>query len=257
MINNVKYQNIPNAPCAFACHDSATGNDYYGLARSLNPVIQLRLDVVQQAAANVVTTLQNREQAPDQFSVGVYQFNSSLQQLYPSSGEAGTDLPTALRLVQNVRNTPNLSSNGGNTDFPGAAQRLAGIVTASGNGSTQVRARKDLFIVTDGMEDLRTSAGSIGPMTSATNERLCSLFWTMGFNVYVLYTPFLPLPNPYYLNTDKQYAEPTANSPILAALRACARYPANFFQASDPVAINTAMQTMLASALNSPGRISN
>ena len=78
---------------------------------------------------------------------------------------------------------------------------------------------------------------------------------TFGINVFVLYTPYLPLPNPFYLQYDKKYAEPTTSSPILAALKACASTPANFFQASDPAAINTAMQQMLQSALNSPARV--
>ena len=81
----------------------------------------------------------------------------------------------------------------------------------------------------------------MGPMTSATNEQLCTQFWNKGFNVFVLYTPYLPLPNPFYLSSDKQYVEPTQSSPALAALQACARYPANFFQASDPVAILAAI----------------
>jgi hypothetical protein len=85
------------------------------------------------------------------------------------------------------------------------------------------------------------------------------LFKNKGFNVYVLYTPYLPLANPFYLNNDKQYVEPTTvggTSAILAALQACASAPANFFQASDPAAINAAMQQMLKSALNSAGRVS-
>ena len=253
-VKGLTYPNMPNAPCAFACHNKADNTDYYGLARSLNPPIQLRLDVVQQAAANVISTLQGKQEAPKQFSVGVYQFNSSLQQLYPSSGEAGTDLATALTLVQNVRNTPPLTVNDGNSNFPAAAQALAQKVTAAGDGTTPAKPIKNLFIVTDGMEN---NGSTRGPMTSATNEQLCSLFWNNGFNVYVLYTPYLPLPNPFYLDNVKQYAEPLASSPNVAALKACARKPAHFFQASDPDAINTAMQNMLATALLSPGRIAN
>ena len=248
---------VANAPCAFACHDRSDNKDYYGLARSLNPPVTLRLDTVQQAAANVVSTLQGREQETNQFTVGIYQFNSQLQPLYPaaSSGqEAGTDLATALSMAQNVKNTPNLSPNSGNTNFPGSANTLAGQVGAAGDGTMPTGPLKNLFIVTDGMENWN---GTMGPMTSASSEQICAQFWAKGFSVYVLYTPYLPLPNPYYLYNNKGYAEPTSSSPDVAALKACARYPQNFFQASDPTAINTAMQAMLAAALNSPGRVSN
>ncbi len=254
-VKGVNYPNMPNAPCAFACHNDASNNDYYGLARSLSPPIQLRLDVVQQAAANVVSTLQTEQNAPGQFSVGIYQFTTMLQQVFPApgSGEASTDLTTGSSTAANLKNTPNLSPNGGNTDFPAAMNALNQVVSAAGDGRSGQNPLKNLFIVTDGMED--TASRVMGPMTSATNEQLCSLFWDKGFTVYVLYTPYIPLPNPFYLSNDKQYVEPSASSPDVAALQACARYPGNFFQASDPTAINTAMQTMLATALNSPGRI--
>jgi Flp pilus assembly protein TadG len=255
-VNGVYYPHMPNAPCAFACHNDPNNNDYYALARSLQPSIQLRLDVVQQAAANVVSTLLTDESAPNQFRVGIYQFTSGLQQVYPTSGngEAGTDLVTAQSDAAALKNTPNLSGNSGNTNFPAAMRALNDIVTSAGDGVTPSSPLKNLFIVTDGMEN--ESSVTMGPMTSATNEQLCSLFWEKGFTVYVLYTPYYPLPNPYYLNYTKVNAEPTNSSPDVAALKACARYPGNFFEASDPTAINTAMQAMVAAALNLPGRFS-
>ena len=255
-INGRQYSNVPNAPCAFACHNDPNNNDYYGLARSLSPAIQLRLDVVQQAAAQVVSTLQGKEQSPGQFLVGIYQFNSRIEPLYPAAGspEAGPDLVAAQAAIKSV--PPDLAPNDGNTNFPLAANTLASSVTSSGTGNSAATAHKNLFIVTDGLEDTPGSR-VMGPMTSASNEQICTQFWNKGFNVYVLYTPYLPLPNPFYLSNDKQYVEPTGSSPVLAALQACARYPGNFFQASNPADILAAMQTMLASALNSPARIAD
>ena len=255
-VKGVNYPNMPNAPCAFACHNDPNSNDYYGLARSLTPPVQLRMDVVQQAAANVIQTLQTEQGAPNQFSVGLYQFTSKLQQVYPASGsgEATTDLPGAQSIAMNLKNSPNLSSNNGNTNFPAAMNSLNKIVSAAGNGLSASSPLKNLFIVTDGMDNY--SGISTGPMTSTTNEQTCAMFWQKGFSVYVLYTPYSPLPNGFYIKYDKSYAEPTSSSLNVAALQACARYPSHFFQASDPTAINTAMQSMLATALNTPGRLS-
>lgn len=249
---------LAQAPCAFACHTDASGNDLYGLARSLSPAIQLRLDVVQQAAANVITTLQNQPQQANQFTVGVYSFNDALSAVWPTSGEATSDLATTLQKTS-AMTTP-ITSDTGNTNFVGAIQSLNAGVSVAGDGSLPGAPLKNLFIVTDGMEDTSSSAG---PMTSATDEQLCSLFWAKGFTVYVLYTPYLPLPVPSYLYNNpvyKNFAEPQIagqDSQNVAALKACARSPSNFFQASDPAAINSAMQTMLAAALNSPGRVSH
>jgi Flp pilus assembly protein TadG len=247
--------NMPQAPCAFACHTSST-NDYYALARSPSVNVTLRIDVVQQAAADVISALQSAQQSPNQFSVGIYAFQNSYSAVYPPSGpaEAGTDLPTALDLVGQM-SVP-MVPNTGDTNFAAAANGLAAFIKPAGDGSSQTGPKKSLFIVTDGMQD--TSARVMGPMTSATNEQTCHQFKSMGINVYVLYTPYLPLPNPYYLANNRQYAEPattSGTSPILAALQACASSKANFFQASDPVAIKAAMQLMLKSALNLPARV--
>ena len=220
--------------------------------------LTLRLDVVVQAAASVIKTLQNNIETPSQFMIGVYEFNTKYTRVYPASGsaEAGADLAAALQAVQAL--SPVVTQNSGDTDFPTAAKNLAGNVLNAGDGSSQAAPRKNLFIVTDGMQDPPSRVS--GAMTSANNEQICKLFKDKGFNVYVLYTPYLPLPNPYYLTNEKQHAEPTApggTSVILAALKACASSSSNFFQASDPVAINTAMQQMLQSALNSASRVSN
>ena len=250
-------QHVPQAPCAFACHDNSTNNDYYGLARSLTPAVTLRLDVVEQAAASVIQTLQTQQQFPNQFSVGVYEFNNTLSSVFPGpgQGEASSNLAGGLLTVQAL--SPALSSDVPNTYFSTVAASLAASLTSNGNGLSPTTPQKNLFIVTDGLADYYTSGGArvMGPMTNPANEQTCQAFKNLGINVYVLYTPYLPIPNPFYVSNDKQYVEPQATSPVMLALQACASSPANFFQASDPTAINTAMQKMLLAALNSPGRI--
>jgi hypothetical protein len=158
-------------------------------------------------------------------------------------------LQTAQQIVSTM--TPPIVTNDGDTDFTTSADNLAQAIQPAGNGSSAAAALKNLFIVTDGMQDTPKKR-AMGPMTNALNETTCQNFKNKGVNVFVLYTPYLPLPNPYYLSNDRQYAEPTVpggTSPILAALQACASSPANFFQASDPAAINAAMQQMLKAAL--------
>lgn len=254
-----KGQYYAQAPCAFACHSSSSNNDFFGLSRSMSPAIQLRLDVVQSAVANVIQTLSDKNQ-PNQFSVGVYAFNSGLSTVWPTSGEATTDLAKALSKTQAMTPPVTASGTSANTDFATSMKSLNNNVAAAGDGSMPTTPLKDLFIITDGVNDVPSSGalGTIGPMTSATSEQTCSLFWAKGFNVYVLYTPYLPLPAGFYTQKVMPYVESTSSSTsTVAALQACARYPSHFYVASDPSAINTAMQTMLAAALNSPGRVSN
>lgn len=259
---NGKTVYVAGAPCAFACHDRADNKDYLGLARSLSPTVTLRLDVVRAAAVNVATMLSNRQAFSGQFTMGAWLFSngdprySGLSQVYPSSGEAGSDFSAAKTAIQNTINTQPVTFDANQTNFPASIQGMANSLTPSGDGSAPNKAIKNLFIVTDGMENYT----SFGPMTDASNETLCKTYWDNGYRVYVLYTPYLPLPQKQYLNSIMQYAEPKPNSSStdsanVTALKACARKPGNFFVASDPTAINDAMQAMTADALNTPGRL--
>lgn len=263
---NGGYYNQPATPCAFACHSDPDSNDLYGVARQLG--VTLRLDLVEQAAANVVTKLQSSAQSPNQFSIGIYQFASNLEPLYPGqgNGESGTNLASALTLVQNTVNTPPVTTDQPDTNFPQTITTLLQTVTAAGNGQTSTIPLKSIIIVTDGVNDTSPSGAQvITPFTSATNEQVCQQLKNLGFTVLVLYTSYIPIPVPTYIGGPYSpagmipIAEPTASSTITASLQACASAPSDFLQvnANDTTSINTAMQTLLATALNSPTRVAN
>lgn len=257
--------NVPQAPCAFACHWTSSllsgtnySNDYYGLARQNN--ITLRFDVVQSAAATVINDLISylpNSPVPAPFEVGVYTFNTALGTIYQppatpvttATGEQA-ELNAALTAI-NGYTTP-VVANSADTDFPDSMASLSALVTQSGNGSSAANPRKNLFIVTDGMSDYNAASGRLeGPIDTTQ----CTNFKNLGFTIYVLYTVYYPLPNEYYLQNIKQFAEPTNTSSIVTALQSCASYPSTFFQASDSASINAAMQEMLRIALTSPGRL--
>jgi Flp pilus assembly protein TadG len=230
--------NLPYSPCGFACHTNSNGQDYYGIARSLG--VTLREDVVLSAAENVISSMKANEQAPDQFSVGVYQFNTDISPLFPTSStqssttnsEASTDLSGALAAVDAIDYTKNPSAADPvlpgvlgaccETDFPASVNDLlAGHysndvpfgqpISAAGSGNTPNHPQKDIFIVTDGMEDAELSNGIrvSGEMTGIAAENntnnfpysapVCKQFKKLGFTVYVLYIEYNPLPNYYYL----------------------------------------------------------
>ncbi len=224
----------PESPCGFACHTDANNNDLYGIARENG--VRLRSDVVTSAAENVISSMEANEQAPDQFSVGVYQFNSDIAPLFPiqpqngtTNAEASTDLTGALSAVDaidyyknptaTVPTLPNVGSACCETDFPVAVNdllagtysngaRFGSAITAAGSGNTPATPQKDVFIVTDGMQDSdSTGTRENGEMTSAiaenasysSNLAVCKNFKSLGFTVYVLYVDYNPLPNQYYM----------------------------------------------------------
>jgi Flp pilus assembly protein TadG len=244
---------VPQAPCALACHVDPGGNDYYGLARNLG--VTLRLDVIHQAAAEVIQAMQTYEEVQGQYAVGVYEFNSTLQQQYPQpgTGEASTDLAMALTTVQTLN--PPVTGNVPQTYFATTANALAASVTPAGDGSTVTAPLKNIIIVTDGIEDDQLNGRTMGPITNAGNETICRKFKDLGFTVFVLYTSYLPVPNEFYLGNIKPIVEPTNNSAVTQALAACASAPEDFFQASNTADIKTAMQNILKAAINGPGRV--
>jgi len=310
--------NTPQAPCAFACHQNANGGDYYAEARKLG--VTLRLDIVQQAAQNLLTTMQNYSKPPQTLlNVGIYTFNSSLQPVYPCTSLTGCaspfgdDLGQASKDIKPCTGTettgcliPPITLDKPNTYFPNVfAQAAAFLAGKPGDGLSQATAYKNLFIITDGVSDWNIDANNqpvgvnpdgspnggvqqaVGPLDQLI-VKPCDALKNAGFTIYVLYTPYQPLPTwtysytqqaslpagvnyyPYGVTLQNFVTEndPTTfpdynpqltqpDTPIQAALRACATNSNGFYTANDSADINNALQQMLATALNSAARVTN
>jgi Flp pilus assembly protein TadG len=295
------------AECGFACHWSANSvtkkvtvgttlktvndlsqYDYYYLAR--NPTTSaaytaegytaapvLRFDVVQQAAASVVSAMTSNEVLTNQFGLGVYEFNESFTRVYPTgTAEASTDLAAGLTAI-NAITTPQISNNG-DTDFPDAMTALiatpgsasAGGVTAAGTGGTSTSPQKVLFIVTDGIQDygsrsLGTTEGPMGCYAGQTTTcssaatTACSNVKALGIKIYVLYTPYNRLIyNPYYMSNIDQYVDtpPTPNY-LTQALENCASEPTDFYEADNASQIVTGLTALLQAAIKQPAHITS
>jgi Flp pilus assembly protein TadG len=197
--------------CSLACHTVTTKasdgyyQDLYGMARREG--VTLRLDVVISATEKVIEDLYNAEQSANQFTVGVYQFNTDVSAIVAGqSGDANEEATanlegtstSALSTIENNYDynynpaetnipaiTPASLLNTANTNFPGsAADFLAGnatggtalkaVVNTTANpaGSSSTNPEKNIFIVTDGFEDYGTSLYTryMGEMTSYKNE---------------------------------------------------------------------------------------
>jgi len=198
----------PNAPCAFACHTDnnhvgAASQDLYGIARQNG--VKLRLDVVLSATEQVIQTMIQNEQTANQFSIGVFQFNTNVSPIVqgtvgtdPLPYEATTELNNALQDVYKVdyNNTPSETSipiavTGPQdyTNFQYSMSNLisgqnfksavAGSLTAdaatsqSANATPAQNPAKNIFIVTDGYDDYAGGAtGRVqGPFTGVNAEQ--------------------------------------------------------------------------------------
>lgn len=271
-VDSVNNPGSAGVPCAFACHTTSNiykgyYTDLYGFARYIGVAqeangvlgLKLRIDYVLSATEQVITSMINNEQTSDEFSIGIYQFNTAVAknvialtagtQGTPSdsagdtSYEATYDLIDALTAVQNIDYQlnpaettfpPLLTADDGNTNFTTAVTNfVAGKATGgtplaavnTGGANSITNPQKDIFIVTDGMEDeCGSSCGAtrvMGEMSSVSTEApaggvsaatgSCAKFKKLNYNVYVLYIDYDPVPQYTYYVTH--LADPSATSP--------------------------------------------
>ncbi len=264
-------------PCAFACHwdnskAAGLGTDLWALARHKG--VTLRLDMVKAAANLVLQTMQSNNVASvNNLSVGVYTFNTTLNPIYPGTGctpqtsgcEAGSNWSTAMSDVGMPPQTSGtytdtgiqppvaaIYGNNDNTEVEEAMSNLANnYVTPAGDGSSATKPRKVLILLTDGFEDDPTGTGYNG-LRQAMPYTACTPFKTMGYTVYVIYTPYYPLMHQWYLANGVSIAEGSGENSIAYNLQACATNANDYIAASNQSSLNSALLAFLTNALNSP-----
>jgi hypothetical protein len=266
---NGKYPTA-GAPCAFACHfdtskPAGTGSDYYAVARSTigkSNQVTLRFDLVKNAVNQLINAMQASNLSINNLKVGIFTFAETLTRVYPSSGEAGNAWSTATADVGTPPTQPNTAdtgiqpyagANAADTDFPDTMTSLASQLTAAGDGTTPATPKKVLFIITDGVDDYTNSSGT--RVLAAITPSSCNTFKNMGYTVFVLYTPYYPLMNAFYMENMQSLIDGTGSNSISYNLQQCASSPSDYIAASDSTAITAALQTFLKQALNNQARL--
>jgi len=265
-VDSVNNPGGAGVPCGFACHTTTNtyqgfSTDLYGFARYIGSqqTLKLRIDYVFAAVEQVITSMINNEQTSNEFSVGVYQFNTTVANNVTSlvagaqgtpgnaagdtSYEATYNLQGALNAVNSIdyQQTPAetafpplVTAGDGNTNFTkavtnfvaGKATNSTALAKVTAAANSTANPQKDVFIVTDGLEDECSSTCSggtrvMGEMTSIATEApaggvnaatgSCSKFKALGYNVYVLYIDYYPVPHyTYYVSN---VVDPSATSP--------------------------------------------
>ena len=277
---NTLIANTPQQPgggCAFACHETnpiqsdvagnpkgtgayANGVDNYTLAKQYLG-LTLRIDLVQQAVANLYSTAQTTEnQNKAQYRFATYTFDQTFQTITTLT----SNLTTAQNQTANIKmlevyNEGNLTSSTNNhdedTQFDSAMTNSANIPNP-GNGTNAAgdTPQEILFIVTDGVID-ETYPG-YGPTDDTVSGRTiapvshqldyCTPLKNRHVRIAVLYTPYLPLTT----NTFYQNNVAPVQTQIPTALTTCAS-PGLFFQVNSDTDINSAMQALFAAAVGS------
>jgi Flp pilus assembly protein TadG len=282
--------------CHFDVSKAAgTGNDFFANARStINPSypycyattspgncqVTLRFDLVKSAVNAVISAMQQDDLPINNLNVGIFSFADAVMQIYPAQNncgaqgseacQAGDSWSDAAGLVGSYPTLPDQPERGiqpvpvtpaangtGDTDYQTVMTTLYQeyLTTKSGPGTSKDAPAKVLFMVTDGVAD----SSDTGSRTyGAFDPTLCNYYKnTLGYKIYVVYTPYYSLMNNFYITNIKGFTEPLATSEVAANLAACTSNPSTDFvvaDPSDPNSINAALQQFLALALNSAAR---
>jgi hypothetical protein len=214
----------------------------------------------------------------ENLKVGIYSFSNAITQAYPAnctpSGseacQAGDDWTVAQQQVGSYPTQANQAepgiqpaltlvsaNNEGYTNFPGVMTSLYQqyLTTPSGNGTNSSAPAKVLFMVTDGVGDY--GAGTARTYTPF-DPSLCDYYKsTLGYQIYIVYTPYYSLMNTFYLTNIMQLVEPLQTSQVVTNLQACTSNPGTNFVVADPnnpQSIAIALQHFLQLAITSGAR---
>jgi Flp pilus assembly protein TadG len=270
--------------CAFACHETNPaadnlgnpgGEDNYALARNLG--VTLRIDLLAQAAANLMSTAQTTENANNNtYKVAIYTFDYGFNTVFAPSGLPSTNLTSAASAaagitVKTVYDNSCLTSTNCNqdtdTNFSSAMQSLNTIMPAPGAGTSNTgdTPQEVVFVVTDGVEDkvvTSTSACSQPTVSMGSGQyrcqqpidtTWCSTVKNRGIRIAVLYTEYLPLPtNSWYNSYVAPFNTPgPATGQIATNLQSCASQGLFYDVQSGgdiTAALNALFQLVVASA---------
>jgi hypothetical protein len=253
--------------CAFACHETnptaqdvagnPNGEDNYALARSLG--VTLRIDLVNTATQNLMTTAQSTEtQNHAAYRTAIYtmDYNFTNLQLLTS------DLTAAQKSAANIaspivyNNNCLTKTNCNNDEDSALDQGLSNVNTAMpdpGNGTNNAndKPQEVLFIVSDGLVDEGvTGSGNCGSSTRMcaginTLANWCTTIKNRGIRIAFLYTTYYPLTtNTFYNNHIAPF-----QSQIATDAQNCASQGL-FFQVDTGGNISDALQTLFLRAVS-------
>jgi Flp pilus assembly protein TadG len=234
----------PQIKCSFACHYTGkTGPFKNTVAIAEAAGIRLRIDVVRDAIASMMTQMKS-------MSDGTH-VKARLVGLDRTANEL-VAMTTNLEDIADydIQLTPALPDGNmstGDTDYFKAMSSISAAAGTAGDGSSEAKAKKAVFIVTDGVHDSYvdepnavydwTNHHFTGPIDPA----FCAGMKASGVTVGVLYIDYIP-------PTGYEFTVTPFQSSILPNLKACAS-DGLFYNATSPDGIKAAMSSMLADAM--------
>ena len=244
--------------CAFGCHETHPssdnlgnpgGEDNYALARNLG--VTLRMDLVQQAAQNLMGTASSTETTNGaSYRMGIYTFATGLTPIQTltsnlQTAQASASNISVLPVYANNWLTQSTNNSDTDTNYDAAMKGINTTMPNPGSGTTVAgdTPQEVLFFVTDGVEDENVNGHR---QQSLMDPGWCTTIKNRGIRIAVLYTTYLPLPTNSWYNTYISPFQPK----IASDLTTCAS-PGLFFQVNIGGDISAALAQLFQYAVKS------
>lgn len=247
-----------DASCGFACHVEGSTSDYYTLAKDIG--VTTRIQMVAKAAQAMLETAEETRRYQDQYKMAVYSLGAKaadagltqISELSSNMDEVREAAGTVDLMSIPSHSTPNMQ-----TDLLGSLTSLKTVIGNSGGGSSSTDRQKVLFLVSDGVEDVKRTSGCLKTMiTSGSNygrcqqpldTTACEAIKANGVSIAVLYTTYQPLDGNSWYN---KYIKPF-RSEIPTAMETCAS-DGLYFEVSPSDGIEEAMNALFLKVINMP-----
>ncbi len=281
-INTMVSNTSAQGGCAFGCHESdpaadnlgnPNGEDNYTLARNLG--VTLRIDLVREAAQNLMSTAQTTEASYNSaYRMGIYTFDVNLNKIQSLTSDLSAAQTAAgniqqLEVYDNNCLTESDCNDDEDTDFNNAMNQINSIMPdpGSGTGAPGDTPQEVLFIVTDGVIDAHVNSNpgysqsygtyccsgrqqsTVNPLNSDASPvqtDWCTEVKNRGIRIAVLYTEYLPLPTNSWYNSMIAPFQPN----IANQLQSCAS-PGLYYQVTTGGDISAAMASLFKMAVQS------
>lgn len=274
-INTMVSNTSSQGGCAFGCHESHPssdslgnpgGEDNYALARALG--VTLRIDLLNQAAQNLMTTAQSTESSNNaHYQMAIYSFDTGFNTLQTMTSNLSTAKTSAaglsmLEVYSNNNLTQYTANNDEDTNYDNAMSSLNSAMPNPGSGTNNAgdTPQEVVFLVTDGVEDecqtptlnSYSGGGCRQQYLMNSNTDYCSAIKNRGIRIAIVYTEYLPLPtNAWYMNFDGAGAGITSFQPNIATqLQTCAS-PGLYYEVTTGGDISAALASLFQYAVQS------
>ncbi|EUB95723.1 hypothetical protein PMI07_002211 [Rhizobium sp. CF080] len=258
-------RNGKDKDCAFACHIvSESGvedmGSYYNLAKSIGATI--RIDVVADAVAALMTTAKETQTVTGQFRMSAYTFGqTALDAKLFTVANPTTDFDALGKATQKIQlmSIPSHDYPNNQTDYNAALTGIDDKIKSTGNGTSSADRQAIVFLVADGVGDAQradckekltyTKVGSqqLPRCMEPIDVQYCNDIKLRGVKIAVLYTTYLPLPENSFYNTWIAPFQPK----IPSNMQACAT-EGYYFEVSPTEGIAAAMDRLFRKIVSAP-----